>query len=207
MLAVVSAPSAIELAPLAVVRNPMATDRTPMFWSSHSVPATPPARKADFPGYHMNRSPPPVAGTTRVPNPPEASNPPPPIRRSCPSCTACAANPPVASRCTSVFGTLSAMPLAGAASVPGSHTEPFHVSTCPLLGAVVATVRPTSLATLGFGYVPERSPPAASPALSACSKRTASPATVPAPSPVILKPPAPRFPANARVPVASRYWG
>ncbi len=48
-------------------------------------------------------------------------------------------------------------------SVAGSHAEPFHFSTCPFDGAVLLTAFPCKASTVGFGYVPAKSPPAALP--------------------------------------------
>src|SRR5207245_2245309 len=49
-----------------------------------------------------------------------------PLTVSCVRVTGPARNPPVASRCTSVLGTLSDVPAAG---VTGDQAVPFHVST------------------------------------------------------------------------------
>ena len=97
--------------------------------SSHSdMPEALPARKDAFAGYHIRRTPGPLAGMLPVPNVPEPEIPP-PLTLSCPSCTDPAAKPPLPSRCTSVFGVLSGVPFAPPAAavvwtLPSGNLKP-----------------------------------------------------------------------------------
>ena len=137
-LAVTWSPMAVDMGPLAVAFRPAATESPPTLGSSHCAPKTTPARKAPFPGYHISRVPAPVAGIAPLKRLPPTTKPPSvftcacparlaaPLTVSCPSVTGPARNPPVASRCTSVLGTLSDVPLAG---VTGVQAVPFQVST------------------------------------------------------------------------------
>src|SRR5881409_3130360 len=127
-LAVVRLPMAVEAGPLAVVPKPMAVENWPTLASSHSPPTARPARKAACPGYHIKRSPGPVAGIAPpvillTMNPLWSAV---PLTSSRVSVTGPAAKPlVVASRCTSVPCTLLGVPLAPTAGVAGAHAVPL----------------------------------------------------------------------------------
>ena len=148
-LAVVEDPNAVENEPLAVVAAPNAAELWPMFASSHWSPPNPmrPARMACLAGYHMKRAPGPEAGMVPTLVFPVTTNPPSvvstacpasvvapctvvlPLTNTCPSCTEPAANPPLASRCTSVFGSLAGVPFAApvaavVCTVPSGNLKP-----------------------------------------------------------------------------------
>src|SRR5437016_13974357 len=99
-----------------------------MFASSHSVPVEYPARIAALPGYHINRTPGPVAGIEPELSVPRATRPAVLVWSILPaSVSAPAANPPFASRWTSVLGVFAVVPPAAAAAA-GAQVVPLKVS-------------------------------------------------------------------------------
>ncbi len=75
-LAAVKWPIAVLQSPLAVVPKPKAALNGPTLTSSHLAPSAKPARNAAFPGYHIMRTPVPVAGMTPTLVVPLATKPP-----------------------------------------------------------------------------------------------------------------------------------
>jgi hypothetical protein len=75
-LAVVTSPRAALPSPLAVLPSPTATLPNPTCWSSQLCPSARPARNAALPGYHIMRTPGPLAGIGPWPSVPPATTPP-----------------------------------------------------------------------------------------------------------------------------------
>jgi hypothetical protein len=150
-LAVVFAPNAVETNPLAFVFDPIATEFSPMLTLSHKSPLTSPARNARSFGDHRKRTPapliptPPVSPVDRI-EPPDCRSP--PLNSSAvlvllDDLNSAPAPLPLLRRLNSGPALLT-VALYGSVrpADAGAHCVPFHISACPLVGAVTETALP-----------------------------------------------------------------